>query len=321
MSLIYKIISSLIVTTMLLVGIFTNSALSKFPNQPVVIVVPTGIGGGMDIMSRNQKALMEEALGVPVIIDNRPGGGTVNGYRHFWSRPHDGHTLYTLWTAGTIVHLVSGRRDADMGNMRGLGIVGIENTGIVVKGDSPWNSIKDMINSAKNGVVKGSGPSGASTAFLVQAMLGNAANVKFTYVPFSGSGEAMANLMGGHVDFGVLEPSEVWSQLQSGKLKYLAVASSKRLPFLPKIETFKENGYNVTFENIRGYLVHNDVPDDRVKVLAEAVKKGYYADPWQKFLNDNYFTKVYLGPEEATNMIMDYRKKLGILVKELGLEK
>ena len=304
-----------------LAGAAHLEAQDKFPSKPIVVIASCSPGCGADIIPRRMAAVWEEVLGVPVVVENRPGGGTTIGARHFLTLPADGYTLYSVGTPWSVVDITTGMKEADLTKMQALGQVGADVTGIVVTADSPFESVDDLIAAAKSGTVKTGGPPVPSTASIIVKFLESTAKVNFTYVSFGGSGEVMAEMLGGRLDFGVFEPSEVWSQIESGKMRYLAMATETRAPFLPDVPTLKEKGFDMVYENWRGFMTQKGVPADRVAVLEQSLKAVYNSPEWQKSLNDNYMVDRYLKADAFQAQIEQYHTKLGDLVTRLGLAK
>jgi tripartite-type tricarboxylate transporter receptor subunit TctC len=220
------------------------SAFAAYPDKPIKIIVPWATGGATDQVGRLIAQPLSQALGVPVIVDNKAGAGGVIGTQLFVKEKADGYTLLlsTSSTNAAAPHLYSKLGFDPINDFTPVvSLCSIPNV-MVVPTKSPWNSLKDIVDAAKKSpgdYTYGSAGIGGSQ-HLAGAQFKSAANIDIRHVPYKGSGPAAQDLVAGHIDM-MIDTGSLGS-IKGGLLRPIAVASSKRLPVLPNVPTFKEAG-------------------------------------------------------------------------------
>ncbi|MBA2965111.1 MULTISPECIES: Bug family tripartite tricarboxylate transporter substrate binding protein [Ramlibacter] len=217
----------------------------EFPARPVKLVVPFGAGTTTDIVARVFAEAMARPLGQPVVVENRAGAGGNIGADQVAKAPADGYTI-VMGTVGT--HAINPglyRRmpyDA-LKDFAPIGFAGYTPTLLVVAAQSPIKSLQDLkALAARPGAVSfasaGNGTSGHLAGELLKARLGG----EMTHVPYKEGGQALTDVMGGQVQFMFYHPAAVLPQVKAGKLRALAVSSSKRSAAAPEVPTVAEQG-------------------------------------------------------------------------------
>jgi tripartite-type tricarboxylate transporter receptor subunit TctC len=216
-----------------------------YPNRPIHVIVPFPPGGGIDVAVRIIGHELEEALGQPIVVDNRGGAGGVIGTNDGAKSPPDGYNL-TAGTPGPIS--ISPAINAKLPynpltDFAPISMLAIGANVLVVNPSSPMKSVADLIDLAKknpNGLDFASSGVGTSQ-HLSGELLKLLAKVNFVHVPYKGTGAALADLIGGRVDFSFADPS-VLTLVKSGQLRALAVTTAKRYAAAPDIPTVAEAG-------------------------------------------------------------------------------
>ena len=219
---------------------------TNYPNKPIKIVVPYGVGGSTDVLTRIVAQKLSEKIGVAVFVDNKAGANTMIGTELVANSPNDGYTLLAA-TSGNAANLALLGLKAQIFPKSFVPIVGIASTpnAIAVSNNSPYKSLQELINAAKKN------PDGLSYAHagvgslqhLVGEQLEIAANIKLVDVPYKGGGPAAADVLAGQVPILVSGLTASISFINSGRLRALAVTSEKRSPSLPNTPTVAESGY------------------------------------------------------------------------------
>ncbi len=215
-----------------------------YPSQPIRLVVPWPAGGATDQLARIVAQPLSQALGVPVVVDNKGGAGGNIGTTAVAKDKPDGYTLLlaTSSTNAAGPHLFAKQGfDPAKDFTAVINLCAIPNV-MVVPAKSPWSSLKALIDAAKQSPDKftyGSAGIGSSQ-HLAGAQFKTTANIDIRHVPYKGSGPAAQDLMAGHIDM-MIDTGSLGS-VKSGLLKPLAVASAKRLAALPNVPTFAEAG-------------------------------------------------------------------------------
>src|ERR1700674_139478 len=229
------------------------AAAQEWPQKTIRIIVSFGPGGGADIISRILGQAIQERLGQPVVIENRPGAGGTIGNEAVAKADKDGYTL-GMMTAGQIIAatLRKSLRYDTLTDFDPVSLVATASLMIVARPDFPANSVKDLVAAAKTDpgkIVFASSGFGATQHFSAELFM-QTAGVKMVHVPFRGSPEAISAVLGKQVDVLFDTVSALIGQVQSGELKALAVTAKDRLPPVPNVPTAIESGvvpgYDVT---------------------------------------------------------------------------
>jgi tripartite-type tricarboxylate transporter receptor subunit TctC len=238
----------------LLAAAFTAPAPAQdYPTQSIKIVISFGPGGGSDIVGRIIGQRIQEKLGQPVVVENRPGAGGMLGNEAIANSPKDGYTL-GIMTAGQIISPVmtkAPRYDAlkafdSIGQIATAGLV------VVVRGDDQVKDVSGLVAAAKANpgkLVFGS-PGYGATQHLAAELFKQLSGINMLHVPYRTSPEALAGLLGKQVDVLIETVSALLGPIQSGQVRALAVTGKDRFPALPNVPTVVESGaikdYDVT---------------------------------------------------------------------------
>lgn len=234
-------------------GIAPPALAQDYPTQTIKIIISFGAGGGSDIVGRIIAQRMQEKLGHPVVIENRPGAGGMIGNEAIANSPKDGYTL-GIMTAGQIAAPVMTKapRYDTLKAFDSVGQIATAGLVIVTRPDYPAKTIKDLIASAKAkpGKVVFASPGYGATQHMAAELFKQVAGVDMLHVPFRTSPEAMSALLGQQVDVLFDTVSALLGPVQSGQIKALAVTGKDRFPALPDVPTAMEAGglsnYDVT---------------------------------------------------------------------------
>jgi tripartite-type tricarboxylate transporter receptor subunit TctC len=230
-----------------------DAAAQEWPQRPIRLIVPFGPGGGADIIGRIIGQALQERLGQPVVIDNRPGAAGTLGNEAVARADKDGYTL-GIMTAGQIIAAVmnkSLRYDA-LGSFDPVAQVATAGLIIVTRPDFPANDVKGLIAAAKAnpGKISFASPGFGATQHFTGELFRQTAGVNILHVPFRTSPEAISAVLGKQVDVLFDTISAVLGQVQSGQLKALAVTGKDRFPAVPDVPAAIESGllpgYDVT---------------------------------------------------------------------------
>lgn len=243
--------------------------------RPVRILVPWPAGGATDQIGRMLAQPLSQALGVPVVVENKGGAGGVIGTQQFVKEKADGHVilLATSSTNAAAPHLYAKLGYHAVDDFTPVvSLAEIPNV-MVVPAKSPWNSLQEIVAAAKKEPGKytyGSAGIGGSQ-HLAGAQFKTAAGVDVRHVPYKGSGPAAQDLIAGHIDM-MIDTGSLGS-IRGGLLKPLAVASEKRLPALPEVPTFKEAGTPMLASAWYGLMLPKGAPAEVVARLNTEVNK------------------------------------------------
>ena len=256
---------------------------AAYPDKPIRLVVPYAAGGATDGLSRALAEGMSRELGQPVVVDNKPGAGTIVGTQAVATAAKDGYTIL-MATNGNIVMapLIYKKLTFDPNqDLRVFAIATEVPSVALVPATMPVNNLREFeayAKAAPGGVffaMLGQGNVLYATTKVMESMMG----LKMTGVGYKGSAPALNAIMAGEVQLYVDLTSTSVPLVNAGKMKALAVPNNKRLEALPNVPTFAESGYP-GFHAVTwlGLAIPTGSPDDRVKVLETAARK-VIADP------------------------------------------
>lgn len=217
-----------------------------FPTKPITLVVPFPPGGATDTIGRQIGKTLGDRLGQTVVIENKPGAGTMVGAGAVARAAPDGYTLLiSSGTTFTVNPAIYPKVPYDtVKSFEPIGLIGRSPMVILVNADVPINNFKELVAAAKAAPDKYSYGSygNGTTAHFAGEMIQQAAGIKLRHLPYKGSAPAMNDLMGGHIPFTVDTLTAALPQLKSGKVKAIAVTTAQRSPMAPEIPSVAESG-------------------------------------------------------------------------------
>jgi len=271
------------------------TAAVTYPTKAIDIMAPAGTGGGFDTTARLfARVLTEDKLvNVNVTVSNVPGaGGTVGVAQLLKNSKGNSHALIVVGRV-TVGSQVTGKTEAKVSQLTPIARLMAESEVIVTPKDSPYKSIKDVLDALKKDVnsVKFAGGSAGGidhelAALLVKAAGGDVKAWK-SYVPFAGGGEAAAAIIGGQVQVGISGFGEFKGQIDSGTMKALAVSAEQPLAAAKTIPTLKSQGVDITVVNWRLLAAPGDIPVADLTALKALATKVHDSKIWQDFATKN----------------------------------
>jgi tripartite-type tricarboxylate transporter receptor subunit TctC len=236
-----------IVVLVVICSLAGHAVAQSFPERNITLINPYAAGGPADLLARTIAEGMSEALGKPVVVDNRPGAGTAIGARAVAQAAPDG---YTLFIGGSPSHVITPAlmKDANYDGIKGFTpiatVADVPNV-LVVPPSRPYQSVKELVAAAKaaDGKMTFASIGVGSIPQFLGVLLQLRADVRLIDVPYRGGAPAAVDLLGGRVDMAFLNVPAVLSQVNGGQLRALAVAAPARAKALPNTPTMAEAGY------------------------------------------------------------------------------
>ena len=299
-------------------------AQSDYPNKQVTMVVPFPPGGVADITARPLADVLGRILKQPVIVENKSGAGGGVGMQYVARAKPDGYTILMALSSISIIpeaDKVLGRDPMfQLNQLVPIARFTADPTVLAVRADSPYKSVKDLLDAAKK--APGTIPYGSSgnygTMHVPMEMLNAAAGTKMLHVPFTGAGPAVVALLGGQVAALSTGPSTVMGHLKAGKIRVLATWGESRHPALPDVPTLKELGYDATFSQWTGLFVPAGTPQPVIEKLREA-SRAAVADPAFKTALEKVETPIqYLDQPQFKAFWDRDATKLAQVVQKIG---
>lgn len=300
-------------------------AQSSYPNRPIRIVIGFAAGGGTDLVARAFAPKLSELLEQSVIVDNRPGANGNVGTEHVAKAPADGYTLLmavdgTMSVNPAIEGNVPFNVTKDFAPILKVAAVPLV---LVAHPSFPASNVQEFLIYAKRNPDLGFATSGhASVPHLTMLLLGQRTGTQFTHVAYKGTGQAVSDVLAGHVPLMMAAIAGVKQHVRAGKLKVIAITSNRRHASLPEVPTFSESGVpGFDVSGWCGLLAPSGTPKaivdrlykDSLTVLALPETKA-------RFMNEFGVDIADSSPEKFAGDIQGDLAKWGALIKSANLK-
>jgi tripartite-type tricarboxylate transporter receptor subunit TctC len=303
-------------------GLLPKSAFAqeKWPDRVVRFIVPLAPGGAIDFVARQCSQVLTLALGQQFIVENRTGAGGTIGMDTAWKATPDGYTiLITNDNAASAPHIL--KLDHDYTKVL-LPVIDIAHQPqvLAVHPSLEVNSVAEYVANAKKNPGVGFASSGVgSNQHVIGEWFAREAGIKLEHVPYRGAGQAVTDLLAGHVKSAFLGPTALINHHKSGSIKIIAQSGAKRAPTLQEFPTLEESGYKVVLDAWYAAFAPPEMPPALVKQINAAIQTAL-ADP--KLLEN--FTKGSLepvggSPEALGKLAREDSVKYERLVRELNI--
>lgn len=294
-----------------------------FPSKPVTLVVPYAPGGSTDIMARLVAQYLPAALGQPVTVENRTGGGGVVGWNSVAKASADGYTLLTSEmslpiSAALLPNLPFNPKTA----FSHLTVAAQVPHVLVVDPNLPVKNLREFVAYAKANPGKlnyGSGGNGTNThmgAELFKSLTGTF----LTHIPYRGGGAALAGLLAGQVQMQVTALPGALPHIKSGKLRPLMVTANERSPALPEVPSAKELGLDMDMPFWLGFAAPAGTPTPVLAKLHKDITTTLQQADVKKRLSDMGFSVVASSPEAATQLVEKETERWAKIIKAAGIK-
>ena len=300
------------------------SSQEAYPSRPIAVVVPFPPGGVADIVARPVAEALSRVLGVPVIVENKPGAGGGIGMSYVAKAKPDGYTLLLALSSISILpeaDKVTGRSPMyQLGEFVPIARLTADPTVLAVRSDSPWNSLADFVADARKrpGAISYGSSGNYGTMHMPMEMFAASAGIKLLHVPYTGGGPAVVGLLGGNVDALSTGPSTVIQHVKAGKVRLLASWGDKRLASIPEVPTLLESGYDAVFFQWSGLFAPVGTPEAALARLRDAARAAA-ADPKFVAAMATVETPVqYMDAPDLQRFWDVDAKKLGEAVRRVG---
>lgn len=308
---------------LLLVSSSSSPASAAYPERPIRIVVPFAPGGGTDVVARTLAQEMAKDLGASIVIENKPGAGTILGTQAVATSDPDGYTLLM----GTFANAVNPSLKAKLpydphADFAAVALIARSFNIVVVNPKSPYHSIADLIAAAKAEPEKLSyGTYGTGTsAHLAGELFKNLAKVNLTTVPYKGAAPAITDLIGGQIQVMFTTVASAASLIKGGQLRALAVTSVQRSPAFPDVPTVAEAGVaGYSAESWYGLFAPAKTPREVIDRLNKSAAIAVQSEAFRKLGVNEGLVMVAGPPEELDRYFRGEEERWRKVIQDAGI--
>ena len=303
-------------------AVLAGTAHAQYPDRPVRIIVPFAPGGGTDLIARTLGQGMTKELGQSVIIENKPGAGTVIGTDLAAKSPPDGYTL----VIATLAHAVNPSLLAKLPYSNDTAFAPVTLVGrgpnvLVVRPDSPYKTVKDILDAVKAGKNLSYASQGNGTsAHLAGELFNNLAKTQLLHIPYRGAGPAMTDLRGGQVDLFFGTAAAVAGFIDQGTLRAIAVTSPEPSPAFKGVPTIAATVPGYSVESWYGFFVPAGTPAPVIAKLNAAIKKASQAPEFLQKVAQEGLTVTASDPAEFDRYVKAEEARWRKVVKENNIK-
>jgi len=315
---------ALMVTNGLVLGTFPAFA-STFPTKEIKVIVPWSPGGATDVMVRALQPIFKSKFGANLVVLNKPGGSSAVGLTEMIAAKPDGYTIGIA--SSSILSLmalneVPWRTD----KFTNIALISEDPLILIVKADGRFKSLDDFMKAVVEnpGKITVGTPGSRNVNHCMSLLAAEAAGAEIRHVPFGGASDALAALLGGHIDSVVAKPNDAMGQLKSGDAKAIGVFMHERSPALPDVPSFKEAGYDVfkygKMAQVSFMVAPAGVPEDVQEKLASMFYEVIKSDEFQELARNNGFIAEPIIGDELDAYIAELYGSLENIAKKAFAE-
>lgn len=301
----------------------TALAQERYPSRPITMVIPFAAGNVTDSMARLLAERLSQALGQPVVADNKPGAGGSVGMGALGRAAPDGYTI-GMGTIGTLALNPALLSKLPYDPVNGFNILSVVYRGpvlILVEPSSPWNTLKDLVQAAQQQTLDFASPGTGSSQHLTGELFKKATNTRLMHVPNKSSSQAATLLLGKHVPVLFDVTTAAMGYVKQKQLRALAVTSSQRLTALPDVPTVAESGYPGF--STEGWLSvvspAGTPPAINQRLSAEIRRIMALPDVQATMANQGAFAET-MSPEQSTAFVRAEAARWGELIRSSGIK-
>jgi tripartite-type tricarboxylate transporter receptor subunit TctC len=294
---------------------------SNYPNRPITFICPWPAGGTADITMRTLAKLLSQHLGQPVVFDNRAGASGMIGARAIAIAKPDGYTIGQIPLSVTRFAQLGTVSFDPLKDFTYLARASGQTFGIVVRADSPYKTLADLVAAAKASPGKltyaSAGVAGATHVGMEEFLL--TAGAKMNHIPYKGGAPALADLMGGQVD--ALADSSSWAPyVEQGKLRLLATWGEQRPPRFPKTPTLKDAGYDVVVDAPNGIGAPAGLEPQVAQRLRDALRKAIMSPEFKQACERIDAPVMYQDADDYRKYMLSQYVREKRLIEKLNLK-
>ena len=295
---------------------------ADFPTQPINLYVGWGAGGSTDVTLRALSEAASKILGQPIVVTNKPGGGSAVCLALLKKEKPDGYTIANISAAGILSQYMRKVPYDALQDFTPIMRYGDYTFGVVVRSEAPWKTFKELVEYAKAnpGKIKYSTSGAGTFHHLAMEALAKTQGISWVHIPYKGGHAATTAILGGHVD--VEACSSEWKPyVESGRLRLLSTYNPERLAKFPDVPPWVDVGYPVAASSLVGIVGPKGIPRPVVDKLHGAYKKALEDAGFKKAMDSLDMPIVYRDPEGLYQDMKNLADKWGKMIIDMGLRK
>lgn len=301
-----------------------SMAQAAWPSRPIKFIVPYTAGGFTDQMARLLQVGLQKQLGQPIVIENKPGANSMIGVDQVAKSAPDGYTFGVVipaFTANTTLYPklpYDPRKD-----LVGVSLMGVSPLVAAVSNNAPFKNAKELVAYAKAhpGKVSFASSGNGSAAHLTGELLKTLTKTDMVHIPYRGAAPALTDLMGGQVQLFLDPPPNLIQPAKAGRIRLIGVASEKRLPILPDVPTFVEQGIaGMLGSTWASMIAPAGTPRDIVKRMSDAVSSIIHSKETLARLDAMGTFAEGTSPEACDAFLAAETTKWGKVIRDAGVK-
>lgn len=291
------------------------------PERPVEMVIMAGTGGGADRLARLFQSIIqkENLSSMPILPVNKGGGSGAEALRYLADNEGENHLIMATLNSYYTTPL---RTDigVNIEEFTPIARMALDTFVLWVNADSDIETLDDYVAAveASGGTWKMGGTGTGQEDSLVTAMLENEFGISVTYVPFSGGGDVARNLVGGHIDSSVNNPSEALGFYQAGELRPIAAFTPERIAAFPDTPTMGELGHDLVYWMQRSFVAPAGMAPEAVAYYTTMFENLSQSEEWQTYTAEKALMADFLTGEELQAYFLEERAKHADLLDSMG---
>jgi tripartite-type tricarboxylate transporter receptor subunit TctC len=293
----------------------------QYPSRTIKIFVGFTAGGPTDVPVRYVANKLSEAIGQPVIVENKPGAASMLAIREMLSQPRDGYSLLSCTYFDPVNTLLYSHPGYKFSNIAPITMMARYDYGVVVPPDSPIKSVGDLLKFAKAhpGKLNYGHLGVGSTQNLIAKQMQSAADISLTGIPYKGAADAVRDIMAGRLDLFFGPPIVVMPQAKAGKVRIIATTGKERLSSTPDVPTLMESGVNIDAFGWIGLCAGSGTPKPIIDALNSKLQPILKSPGYKELIERSGSTPVSSTPAEMQAVIDSSRDGIKPMITKFHL--
>jgi len=277
----------------------------SFPEENIEIIAPFGAGDSMDLAAHALSKEFEKITGQLLVVNNQPGGSGVPGTMKLVNSKPDGYTIGIIPSGQLTVRPHAQEVDYSLEDFTPIIGVGDFQMHPVASADAPYDNVAEMVEffESNDETLKAGTPGVNTYSHIFLEMLSKETGLTYNHLPFDGGPEVAAQILGGNIDIGVINESNVASEVEAGNLKILGFPTEERFENFPDVPTIKEQGINIVGGPTFGIYGPADMPEEIAEKLEEILNEAVNSDSFISFAEKSNIALTGIGSEEMMEQI------------------